>query len=78
MQESDVLAALSAILPDHQTDLRFEGNHLHLRVVSTRFAGLSPVKKQQLVYSALQSAIASGAIHAVHMQTLTPDELAAQ
>jgi acid stress-induced BolA-like protein IbaG/YrbA len=78
MQLDDVQAALAAAFPNSQIDARFEGNHLHLRVVSAEFVGLSAVKKQQRVYSVLQAAIASGAIHAVHMQTLTPDEFAAQ
>ena len=39
------------------------------------FAGLSPVKKQQLVYGALSEEFASGSIHAVdQLVTLTPAE----
>ncbi|HMU65977.1 MAG TPA: BolA/IbaG family iron-sulfur metabolism protein [Cellvibrionaceae bacterium] len=78
MQEHEVITAVSAAIADAQVQVRFEGNHVHLRVISPAFTGLSPVKKQQLVYGALKDAIASGAIHAVHMQTLTPEEWAAQ
>lgn len=43
-------------------------------IVSAHFAGLSPVKKQQMVYATINAHIASGAIHAISMQTFTPDE----
>ena len=61
-------------MPDAQVDARLEGNHLHVTVISAAFEGLSPVKKQQSVYAALNPFIASGEIHAVHMTTLTPAE----
>lgn len=72
MQEQDIINSVVAAIPDAQVEARMEGNHAHLTVTSTAFEGLSPVKRQQLVYSALSQAIASGAIHAVHMKTLVP------
>lgn len=72
MQEQDIVKAIVSAIPDAQVDARMEGNHAHITVTSHAFAGLSPVKKQQLVYAALNDAIASGAVHAVHMKTLTP------
>jgi acid stress-induced BolA-like protein IbaG/YrbA len=72
MQEQDIINAVQAVIPDAQVEARMEGNHAHLTVTSTVFQGLSPVKRQQLVYGALNHAIASGAIHAVHMKTLVP------
>lgn len=72
MQVEDIQAAVQAAIPGAEVDARLEGNHAHLTVTSSAFEGLSPVKKQQMVYGALQDAIASGAIHAVHIKTLTP------
>lgn len=51
-----------------------EGSKFQASVVSEQFAGLSLVKKQQLVYATINSQIASGAIHAISMQTFTPAE----
>ena len=51
-----------------------EGNKFQATVVSAKFAGLSPVKKQQLVYATINEHIASGDIHAITLQTLTPEE----
>lgn len=49
-----------------------EGSHLNVLIVSELFEGLTPIKKQQKVYAALNDRIASGEIHAVNMKTLTP------
>ena len=46
-------------------------------VVGECFAGLTPVKKQQLVYACLHDLIASQAIHAVSIKTYTPEQWAA-
>lgn len=43
-------------------------------VVGDCFAGLTPVKRQQLVYGCLTDQIASGAIHAVSIKTFTPEQ----
>lgn len=74
--------AVEALLREHLTDcdiqVESEGNHYNVRVVGEVFEGLSAVKKQQLVYGALNSVIADGSIHAVHIKTYTPDEWQAQ
>lgn len=68
------ISAIETAIPGAKVDAALEGNHLHVTVVSDSFEGVSPVKKQQSVYAALNEFIASGAIHAVHMKTLTPSE----
>lgn len=72
MQVEEIQAAVQAAIPGADVDVRIDGSHAHLTVTSSAFAGLTPVKKQQMVYSALEEAIASGAIHAVHIKTITP------
>jgi len=49
--------------------------HFRVRVVSERFAGLSRIQSQRLVFAALAEEMESD-IHALAMQTLTPDEVA--
>ena len=49
--------------------------HFRVRVVSERFAGLSRIQSQRLVFAALADEMESD-IHALAMQTLTPDEVA--
>lgn len=50
-----------------------DGVHFACSVVFAGFTGLSPVKRHQLVYKALGDSMQS-AIHALSIQTLTPEE----
>lgn len=50
-----------------------DGVHFAARVVFEGFAGLTPVKRHQLVYKALGNSMGQ-AIHALSLQTLTPEE----
>ena len=48
--------------------------HFRVRIVSASFAGLSRVARQRRVYAALSDEFAAG-VHALALQTLTPDEV---
>lgn len=75
-------ATVKALLQDHLPECDFhvqgEGSNYDIIAVGAVFAGLRPVRKQQLVYAALSDEIATGAIHAVNIRTLTPEEWQAQ
>jgi acid stress-induced BolA-like protein IbaG/YrbA len=68
---------IQAKLPDAQVmvkDLTGGGDHLEATVVSSEFEGKTRVKQHQLVYDALQEAMASEAIHALALKTYTPKD----
>lgn len=48
-------------------------SHFSITIVSSRFEGLSRVARQRLVNTCLAEELA-GPVHALAMQTLTPDE----
>ena len=50
-----------------------DGQHFQALIVSDEFAGKSRVRRHQLVYAALGERMREE-IHALSMQTLTPDE----
>lgn len=50
-----------------------EGKYIAV-VVSERFAGLGTVQRHQLVYAAVNHAIADGSLHALSIKAHTPDE----
>jgi BolA family transcriptional regulator, general stress-responsive regulator len=52
-------------------------SHFRALVVAASFEGRGRVERQRMVYAALGD-LMSGAIHALAMQTLTPDEWARQ
>jgi len=49
-------------------------SHWNLIIVSERFVGLSRVDRHRAVNAALADELARGAVHALTMKTLTPDE----
>ena len=48
-------------------------DHLQVTVISSQFNGLSLIKQHKLVYSALKEELASEAIHALALKTVTPN-----
>ncbi len=69
-------AAIQSAIPDaHVTveDMSGGGDHLQVNVVSNAFAGLSLIRQHQLVYRALKEEFASEAIHALALNTSTPN-----
>ena len=61
-------------LPDSKVLVdNLKGNdHLQVTVISSEFNGLSLVKQHKLVYSALKEELATEAIHALALKTVTP------
>ena len=58
-------------------EVRGDGAHFEAIVVSPRFAGLSRVRRHQLVYAALGERMREE-IHALSMKTFSPEEWAAR
>jgi acid stress-induced BolA-like protein IbaG/YrbA len=67
MTADQVENILKGAWPESQVKVSGEGAKFHVWVRADRFAGLSPVRQQQLVYGCLQEHISSGDIHAVTM-----------
>ncbi|WP_163574904.1 BolA family protein [Halomonas faecis] len=74
MQPSDVKALLETRIEECDFHIQGEGCNFQVIAVGEVFDGLSPVKRQQLIYSALADEIASGAVHAVSIKTYTPTQ----
>jgi len=53
------------------------GGHYAARVVAEQFTGLSRIKRHRLVYAQVNELFASGAIHALEVEALTPEEVGA-
>lgn len=77
MDARDIQARLETAFPRGEILVEGEGDRFGLRIVDAAFEGLNRVRRQQAVYAALGDAITGGAVHAVSMQTFTPDEFAA-
>lgn len=77
MSNPDIASLLESALPGASIDVQGDGYKYQVNVISATFGGLNRVKRQQAIYKVLNEHIQSGAIHAVNMQLLTPEEAAA-
>lgn len=71
----EVEGMIKTKIPDATVDVQDlgGGDHLQATVVSSAFEGKNRVQQHQLVYGALQEAMASEAIHALALKTYTPE-----
>lgn len=75
MNAAEIQTLLTQALPEAQhIAVDGDGGKFNVTIAHPAFDTLRPVARQQLVYGPLQAHIASGAIHAVSMRTLTPEE----
>jgi len=70
-----VQSGIAAGLECESVEVIGDGQHFQARIVSRAFAGKSRVQRHQLVYRALGDRMREE-IHALSMQTLTPEEAA--
>ena len=68
-----VKAGIAAGLACEHLEVLGDGQHFQALIVSPAFAGKSRVQRHQLVYAALGDRMREE-IHALSMQTLTPEE----
>jgi acid stress-induced BolA-like protein IbaG/YrbA len=74
MQATEVEKIIKDKLDNVEVKVETDGYHYQILVIGDVFAGLNPVKKQQLIYGCLTSYIADGTIHAVIIKAYTPEE----
>lgn len=76
MRPDQVATLIRRSLTDADVDVR-SGDDVHFtaRIVSASFAGKRPLQRHQLVYQALGD-LMGGAIHAMSIEALTPEEAA--
>jgi acid stress-induced BolA-like protein IbaG/YrbA len=68
-----VKSGIEAGLACEHVEVAGDGQHFQALVVSSQFAGRNRVQRHQMVYKALGDRMREE-IHALSMQTLTPDE----
>ena len=74
MQSEDIKQLIEAGIENCQAEIEGDdGTHFGAIIVSDEFAGKSMVQQHQIVYKALGDKMGT-AIHALSMQTFTPEE----
>ena len=78
MDAATVKSLIEKGLPDAHVEVEgADGVHFEALVVSAEFAGKAPLARHRLVYATLGE-LMGGAIHALALSTLTPEEHAAR
>jgi len=76
MDSSNVQSLISKGMPDAKVEVSGpDGVHFEALVVSASFAGKLPLARHRMVYATLGD-LMGGAIHALSLRTLTPEEAA--
>lgn len=73
MQIEEIKQLIEAGIPGCTVEMDGDGTHFGAIIVSEAFAGKTMVQQHQLVYQALGDKM-GGDIHALSMQTYTPEE----
>jgi acid stress-induced BolA-like protein IbaG/YrbA len=68
-----VAALILNAMPDAEVTVTGDGYKYEAQVISACFAGLTTLKKHQMVYAAVDSAITSGDLHALTIVANAPD-----
>jgi stress-induced morphogen len=75
MPANEIEKLIKTAIPDARVEIRDlagDGDHYAATVVSESFRGKSRVQQHQMVYAALKGSM-GGALHALALQTTTPD-----
>jgi stress-induced morphogen len=75
MDAGEIERLIKSSIPDAQVtirDLAGDGDHYSATVIAASFKGKSRVQQHQIVYNALKGRM-GGALHALALQTGTPD-----
>ncbi len=75
MDAHDIERLIKIAIPDAEVtirDLAGDGDHYAAMVVAESFRGKSRVQQHQMVYAALKGSM-GGALHALALQTATPE-----
>jgi acid stress-induced BolA-like protein IbaG/YrbA len=76
MEINQVKQLLCAGLPGAQVEVTGDGRHFEATIVSSIFEGKSLLQRHRLVMATVRDEIASDALHALSLNTKTPDEIA--
>ena len=76
MNESEIKRLIEAGVPGATARVDGDGRHFRAVVVSAAFVGLSRIRQHRLIYDALGGSFDTEALHALSIQTWTPEQWA--
>ena len=77
MTADELRSLIASHLPCEHLEVQGDGRHWQAVIVSAEFAGLRAIQRHQRVYKSLGARMHTDEVHALSMQTFTPQEWAA-
>ncbi|MCP5162995.1 MAG: BolA/IbaG family iron-sulfur metabolism protein [Hahellaceae bacterium] len=74
MQAHEIESIISERLEGSEVHAQSDGRHAQAVVICEQFAGLSPVKRQQMVYACVNEYLLNDTLHALSLKTYTPEQ----
>ena len=74
MQPEEIKQLIEAGLQGAQAYVEGDGAHFTAAVICLAFAGKNRIQKQQLVYDTVRKQLLDGTLHALSVNTFTPEE----
>ena len=74
MDSERIKALIESGLPECSAEVGGDGRHFQAVIVSPAFEGKPLLQRHRLVYGLLEEHIHSDELHALSMQTLTPEQ----
>lgn len=74
MNSEQLSHILQQAFPQAEINVSGQAGKFDLRIVDAEFEGKKTVARQQAVYAPINEHIASGAVHAVSIRAMTPEE----
>lgn len=74
MNSEQLSQILQQAFPQAEIQVTGQAGKFDLRIVDAGFEGKRTVARQQAIYAPLNQHIASGAVHAVTIRAMTPEE----
>jgi acid stress-induced BolA-like protein IbaG/YrbA len=75
MQEAELLERIKALYPDAALEASGENCNFEVFVVTSAFAGMSALKRQQSILGLFSEELKTGKLHALGVRAKTPEEL---
>ncbi len=74
MKEDEMITRIKDRYPDAEIDIKGADCNFELVIVSTGFADLGMLQRQKTILGIFSADIQSGALHALSIKALTPEE----
>ncbi len=74
--QDEISQKIRATIDVTSVSVELDGNRALIEVVSTAFADMNRVQKQQAVYACIQEFLADGRLHAVTIKAEVPEDSA--